>query len=375
LSTQQVSEYVSAQTMKTDSETKVCVLVNWNTSDYDGQRPYSFFQFWPEKNLKTIVYGTSSSKIINFVEKKILRFNLWPIVRGWRDARNSDLLFCYGSQAGLPAAFWKAFRGQHKPRLVVIDIENLTRKSRGPLGWVTEFAAKSIDDLICFASFQQEQYHSIRSLHAARKTFIPLGYPGHLLPKPAAVANDGSIVAVGYLGTRFRDWPTLAAAYCKFRAANSSGPLVIVGRQLERRLARRFPTGHLVCHPYVPLQRFAELVAPASMCVVPLPDRPLSFGQGTVLTLMGLRKLVITADVPGIRDYISDGQTGFLYEAGNSDSLAAVLQKVWQLTPAAIAKVEHAAYRAAHTEFSEPVMTRRIYDFLYANGQAGAVRG
>jgi glycosyltransferase involved in cell wall biosynthesis len=351
---------------------RVCILANWDVSNPTSTDVRSFFQFWPESQPQITQFGTSSSKLVNFVEKKFLRFHIAQLLRALPQLDQCDLLFCFSSQSGLPAAFWKALRHRRKPRLVVIDIENLPRLRIGPLKFFIDFAARQIDDLICFASFQLEGYRSVPALQSTRMTFIPFGHPQERLPRPANVPKNGSVVAVGYLGARFRDWPTLVEAY--LRASNEghiSGPLIIVGRRLEPDLARRLGT-RLVCHPYLSLERLAEVAAPSEMCVLPLPDRSLSLGQSTLVTLMALGKIVITADIGAVRDYVSDGQTGFLYRPGDARSLASAMGIVHQLSTDEATQIERAACHVARTEFEERTMIRRITEFLCSNSATDA---
>ena len=59
----------------------------------------------------------------------------------------------------------------------------------------------------------------------------------------------------------------------------------------------------------------------ALFCILPLDYMNFSFGQMTLLQQMYYGKIVITADVPSVRDYIINGKTGILYKHKDSEDL------------------------------------------------------
>jgi hypothetical protein len=83
----------------------------------------------------------------------------------------------------------------------------------------------------------------------------------------------------------------------------------------------------------------------AKIVVVPLMrDTVRTAGQQTYLNAMVLGKPVVVTDSPGVRDYISDGETGIIVPPENPQALAEALR--WILDPDNQAAVEEMCARA-----------------------------
>jgi glycosyltransferase involved in cell wall biosynthesis len=68
-----------------------------------------------------------------------------------------------------------------------------------------------------------------------------------------------------------------------------------------------------------------------------------SAGQNNYLSPMALGKLVVVTDAIGVREYVTEGETGLVTPAGDPEALAAAL--AWALDPANAGDVEWIAGR------------------------------
>ncbi len=86
--------------------------------------------------------------------------------------------------------------------------------------------------------------------------------------------------------------------------------VILTGRVPHEEVGRYYSVIDAFVYPRQPM-RLTELVTPL---------KPLES--------MAMEKLVIASDVGGHRELIADGRTGFLFKAGDADSLAAVIARV-----------------------------------------------
>ncbi len=138
-------------------------------------------------------------------------------------------------------------------------------------------------------------------------------------------------------GDSLRDHETLLAA-----ARSVDVPVTIATRlTLEGPVPAHVTVGPLA--PDVFLDRLRE----TAVTVVPMrPGLVRSAGQQTYLNAMALGKPVVVSDVPGVRDHVTDGETGLVVPPGDADALAAALR--WVTDPANADAVQRMGERARH---------------------------
>jgi glycosyltransferase involved in cell wall biosynthesis len=93
-----------------------------------------------------------------------------------------------------------------------------------------------------------------------------------------------------------------------------------------------------------------------------------SYREGLPRALLegaAMGKPLIATDVPGCRDAVADGETGYLCEVRSADSLAAVMLKMLETPAAARRKMGERGQRMVEQEFCE---TRVIAKYLEALG-------
>jgi len=111
-------------------------------------------------------------------------------------------------------------------------------------------------------------------------------------------------------------------------------------------------------------------IARARLVVLPLPKVEYSLGQQTFLQSMALGKAVLLPKIPAVVDYIRDGETGFLYEAGNEDDLSRKLEKLLA-DPETVERVALSGQIATTTHFDEATMADRVAVVLQVAAQRG----
>jgi glycosyltransferase involved in cell wall biosynthesis len=156
--------------------------------------------------------------------------------------------------------------------------------------------------------------------------------------------RDGSIFAGG---DSHRDYSPLIEA-----ARDIDAPVVLATGRLTDSERERLPR-NVSAAGRVPHERFVDLMRRASVVVVALEARDdRSAGEQTYLNAMALGKPVIVVDTMGVREYVSDGETGLVVPPRDPAALAAAL--TWVLDPSneeAVANMVERARTVALTRY------------------------
>lgn len=141
------------------------------------------------------------------------------------------------------------------------------------------------------------------------------------VPFPGRPSDTESVVGeyVYSAGIAHRDWETLARA-----ARRVEVPFIV---SCDPPLQNMPP--HVDARPLVSPEEGRALAARSRMVVVPLVDTELPSGPVVVVDAQANGKAVIATDVGGSRDYISDGETGWLVPPGDAEALAARISALY----------------------------------------------
>jgi glycosyltransferase involved in cell wall biosynthesis len=135
--------------------------------------------------------------------------------------------------------------------------------------------------------------------------------------------RDGSVFAGG---DSHRDYEPLIEA-----ARRIDAPVVVATGRLSSQQLDRLPSN--VRAGRVPHDEFVAMMRSSSVVVVPLEHRDdRSAGEQTYLNAMAIGKPVIVVDSLGVREYVSDHETGLVVPPHDPAALAAAL--AWTLDPA-----------------------------------------
>jgi glycosyltransferase involved in cell wall biosynthesis len=83
-----------------------------------------------------------------------------------------------------------------------------------------------------------------------------------------------------------------------------------------------------------------------------------------LLEAAAMGRPLIGADVPGCRQIVREGETGFLAEARSGQALAEKMMELIRLDPMAREQMGRRARKVAEAEFSEELVNRAYFDAL-----------
>jgi glycosyltransferase involved in cell wall biosynthesis len=345
---------------------KILMLVNWDVHRrLNGQilqspnfnipgRPYWFFRHWPEP-VKVDVIDCSRLPILHDLERFGLKFYVWQTLKALPKISQYDLILTHGAQSGVLLAFLRSIFRSKLPPHIIIDIGcfNGARHNRLELSPL-RIAAESLAGVITHTSSQRVYYQYCLPHLKERQRFVPFGTDPEFF-KPLNLPEENYIVCVGYIK---RDWETLLAAFSKLQ---SEIVLKLVGAKGRIDLpALAGAQKKIECLPYVPITRLKEIISKSLLVVLPLPYQLYSFGQMSLLQSMALGKAVIVSNVPGIADYVQDGQNAVLVRPYDVWELR---DKIDQLVsqPEKRREITRQARKSIQEQFNERKMAEGIF--------------
>ena len=206
------------------------------------------------------------------------------------------------------------------PRLVVVScwLADLASSSSDRRRRLYRRLYRNVDLVTVFSENQVDTLTSRLGIDPERILVVPFGID---LDELASVrtSENGRVAAAGRdLG---RDWSTLAAA-----AAGTTWPIDLVTRP-KQAAGLELPDGSCV-HGYVERPRYLELLAGASVIVVPTHVLQYPTGQTVLLEAMALGKACVVTDTPAMRDYVVDDETALLVPASDPPALRAAVDRL-----------------------------------------------
>lgn len=178
-----------------------------------------------------------------------------------------------------------------------------------------------IDTFVVFSRYEQAQYPEYFGFPADRFQYLPW-----TMQKPQAGPDNPLSQTGPYLcsiGGEGRDYALLAEAM----RALPQVKMVIVAR--PHSIAGLTFSDNVQVYTNLPAPQTWRIAADSQGLVVPLKDAQTACGHITIVgsQLHGL-PLIVTRS-RGIEDYVQDGKTGFLVEAGDRDALINRLETLW----------------------------------------------
>jgi len=244
------------------------------------------------------------------------------------------------------------FPSKSQPPHVMFDVGAISGGYSGSSNRIVtagcRLATQSLAGAICHSSQQLEFYRDRYPAVAKVARFIPLGVDTEEF-RPEPGAQEDEIICVGY----DRDWQRLVRAYSSL---NTATRLVLLGIPSSQTIQHP----GVECVPPVSIDEMRRRISRAKFVVLPLWKVDHCIGQQTFLQ-MG--KTVLLPNIPAVRDYIRNGETGFLYDADSEQDLGVKLRMLLSQTET-VERVGRAARAATETQFSERMMADRIVDLI-----------
>ena len=229
------------------------------------------------------------------------------------------------------------------------------RKKEGLVGklyhWYMNYivTSKYIDRFICFAKEECEYYSNVFNVAKEKFIFVPLGCK----MAKADIKDDRTVFSAGRSN---RDYDFLIDLMKTFQTR------VIIACDSYRR--KDIPSNIEILNDCYG-QDMVGLMAKSHCVVVPLQDLKVSSGQLVVLQAMSLGKPVICTKSDGIKDYVVDGETGFLVDNTRKEWFDA-LEKMYK-DKCYYDRMSKAAFELYQKEFTEKAMYRRIAEVVRLN--------
>jgi glycosyltransferase involved in cell wall biosynthesis len=190
---------------------------------------------------------------------------------------------------------------------------------------------------------------------------------------------DGKFV-VGFIGTmrRLEGLSTLVQAFAATRARREDIALVIVGDGPDKpdleTLAKKLGVRDLLFTGNVPHDQVGAWYSVMDVLVYPRIRATINERVTPLkpLEAMALGKVCVASDVGGLKELVADGETGVIFESGNHEALAGVLESLMNDRPrlARLAR-QGAEFVRRERDWSAIIPRTRV---LYEKLRAGIAR-
>lgn len=308
---------------------------------------YWFFKWLPETIVDVI--DDWSPMPISVVEG-LSRVEQIQALRALIIQRNYDVVLSHSYSSGFVFSMIRSIFGGRHPAHFIIDVGclNGNRESRAQIAAIG-MSLKSVDGLIYHSTVNEDFYSS--HFPDLNRRFVPLGLDtSYFKPLDENPSEDYALS----IGTRFRDYETLANAW-----KGVDYPLRIVGQ--NRRTINR--NRNITFTPEVPINELNALIHNARLIVLPIEGRRYSVGQMTVLQCMAMKKTIIVTDVPGISDYVSNGANCLTIREGSKSDIRNAVQLALRDENLS-ARLAEKARSDAVAKFDERAMASGILSFM-----------
>ena len=216
-----------------------------------------------------------------------------------------------------------------------------------------KIAIRAIDQIFALASPEEaERFADAFGVSREKFRFVPFHYwPNN--PEPPVFEGD-----YVFAGGAYRDYQTLLRA-----VAGTSYRTVICTLKTGYFRGMEIPSNVEVSA--VSPARFDELMAGARMVVVPLPEHDIHTGGHTVIAnAFKLGKPLIVLGRDEYKSYLEPGKTGLLLAPGDSESLRAAIERVFN--DAEFARFLGGNARQAAAAFSPELFFERVFEAVEA---------
>lgn len=345
---------------------KILMLVNWkvekcNEIPEDIQAPdyivpnekYWFFRYFPEDTVVDVI-DIASFKFWEDIERRKLHFYIVQTIKAILKIKKYDVVLSHGMPSGiLLALFRRLFKT--KAKHIVFDIGSFNSAAEsGRILKLNQFASKSIDGIIYHSSAQIEYYKKFYPWIVNKCKFIPFGTDLEYFKRDERkdIKEENYILSIGY---SMRDYNTLLDA---FRMINTEIKLKVIGNKNIKINDSRVEISGPIEKRELNLQ-----IQKAKFCILPLENKNFSFGQMTLLQQMYFGKVVITANVPSMIDYVVDNETAILYESQNKIELKEKIEELLKED----SKKEYISKKARESvilSYNEKNMAEKICKFI-----------
>jgi hypothetical protein len=264
-----------------------------------------------------------------------------PIVRGfvlwWRGRAYDRVVLVGGAAIFNVLVLLERLRPRGRPYLILLEFRPVTGPPALPLGWrrrVRRRLGRSFQAWVIapvlrsalvraqtLASWEVDRYAHMFGVEGERFDFIP--FPLRLSDDELPPLEDRGRRVVAS-GREWCDWPLVFAA-----AQDQDWELEIVCSQTDRAQVERLNrTGAARVQSEIPVGQHRQLVREASVYLLALSEAEVSSGQVRVFEATRQGTPLVAADVRGLADYVSDGETALLFAPGDAAAARAAVNRL-----------------------------------------------
>lgn len=221
--------------------------------------------------------------------------------------------------------------------------------------WFVNYSYKNIDRIFVFSQNEVNTYRQLFPKLGDKFTFEKYGRD-YQYAKREEYKDEVSYISSG--GRSNRDFKTLCEAMESIEDSCPDLKCVIATRP-EAIINVQVPKNTIISYN-VKLNRFGSFIKNSSFFVLPIIDTSLSAGHMALLEAMSLNKIIVTADIPSIRDYVSE-ETVFFYKPEDELSLAAIIKYIYLNKDEKIKQIADNAKRLYDVEYTfKSFLTRLV---------------
>lgn len=220
--------------------------------------------------------------------------------------------------------------------------------------WFVNYSYKKIDKIFVFSQNEVYTYRQLFPKLADKFTFEKYGRD-YKYAQLEEYKDEVNYISSG--GRSNRDFKTLCEAMKSIEITCPELKCVIATRP-EAINNVQVPKNTIISYN-IKLNRFGSFIENSSFFVLPIIDTSLSAGHMALLEAMSLNKIIITADIPSIRDYVSE-ETVFFYKPEDESSLASVIEYVYLNKSENIQQITDNAKRLYNNEYTFKAFLMRV---------------
>lgn len=234
--------------------------------------------------------------------KRYLKYFIFSLII-FINRKKYDTILCWQQFYGIIIGFYSHFFHIRKqnPLYVMMFIYKPKKRIIGKLYYNFirfSIASKYIDKIICFSSTEPRYYSNLFKVEINKFVYVPLG--DDLTNVITVDSERHGIVSIGISN---RDYNFLIKTF-----KDTQYDLRIYADHDERFAPNIIMSGKVLG------EQVSDILNRTELLVIPLDDTNISAGQLTVLHAMQLGVPVVATDSNGLKDFIKNGENGYLLE-------------------------------------------------------------
>lgn len=216
------------------------------------------------------------------------------------------------------------------------------------------YSYKKIDKIFVFSQNEVITYKEIFPELANKFIFVKYGRD-YQYSQQKLYFSENSYISSG--GRSNRDFNTLCEAMSLVESQHPDLRCTIATRP-EVINSSKVPKNTFVNYN-IRLNQFGSFIESSLFFILPIIDTKLSAGHMALLEAMSLKKIIITADIPSIRDYVSE-QNVLFYQPQNAKSLSETISFVYTNQKQELVDISNNAQKLYYKDYTFNAFLKRL---------------